>query len=706
MTNPHLQPIDEVLESLLSEIPRADPGARWEICGSPTSGRSTLLRRLRLGLEEASLRPVLVVAPAPARDAASSALLQLAGGLHDRGVVNGALDVVKDPRMELAERLGRLRQELSIGDTDDVVVLTDEPDRWSSPSGGTPQPFGRQARLIREAFQGLGFRQVSTHGPRSLSRSSAATKAGPRVHHLEGATPEEWREDPATWGPLGSLSSELGEALGGDSTRYSPLEWRLLVAVAAVDSLDAAAGLVRGRAATVPRRAIAETLSRGIATNESWEGLRTLWAKLALLRRPFSMALVEQLHGAPMVGKEREILQRCLLFEEDEHWHLHELLRADAQDTWLEARERERVHALLSEHYHEEFVSITDHGGDVSSWQEALASEVEAFHHAAESHDVSAMDRLSVYFVEQLDSLGQVLSKDARDYPAAVRVYDRALAWKADDDYAHHYLAYNLDIQGIEPGRVARHYLEAISLDEANTWWWSRWISFLITRGRLEEAELAWNRAIDLVTAAGASAHVYWHLHRWVSGLLAHRAQVDLARRVLRDIQRDLVGSEGWLRGIERYLRALEAAHDQEAVFPLSVPPEKWWQGPHLCGSRSAGGEPLARWLAGRIDLIDEQGVFLTVGEAPGIGEGAPRFGEMQIPRSSFDQWTGNERSSELIEGRFIEIGFYGAIESETVRIRVHPDEDVAEGLLPAQEMDPTRYLRAAGWTSDTSAGV
>ena len=272
------------------------------------------------------------------------------------------------------------------------------------------------------------------------------------------------------------------------------------------------------------------------------------------------------------------------------------------------------------------------------------------------------------------------------------------MTWEDDDDYGHHYLAFNLDVLGKKPQRVEEHYLRAIELDELNVWWRSRWINFLITRGRISDAQAAWNAATDVLGLPDqiADPRVYESLHLWVARLLVHRGQIEFAEKVLQGIPGVVFQEHPGLRAIRRRLCFLVEAAHRRVVFPMTIPPERWWRGPHLCAQQTEAGKTLRRWLAGRIQEIDDDGVHLVVAEAPAEQAGPPRFLSMSFSFADFDRCSRDESASRLKAGRFVELGVYG--DEEILIIRVHRAEHWEDQDLPPLFPDPMRYLRGDGW--------
>ena len=215
----------------------------------------------------------------------------------------------------------------------------------------------------------------------------------------------------------------------------------------------------------------------------------------------------------------------------------------------------------------------------------ALVPAMESFYYAGKA---GARDLLEApFFVDQLDLLGKTLSHEKHDYEGACEVFEQAIAIDEEDDYAHHYLAYNLDRLGRNPEEVERHYREAISLNSRHPWWRARLISFLTVRGRTSDAELEWDAALDEIAAAeefGGSG-AYETFHGWVGAALLRRGQLEFANRVLRDIPAQIRSESPSLTALIRRLRAMEVADADGAFVPGQHMSDRWWEGGHSCSS-------------------------------------------------------------------------------------------------------------------------
>ena len=680
MTGPVLPGIPQLAGRLAAEVAHATVSAEalWQVTGPPTAGKSALLVALAQHLTQNGLAPVIVAPPAAQLDSGGVALVQIGAGLKAGGFVNGESAVFVDA-LSWGEKLHEVRSWVETN-ADKVVLLCDEPLAWPSrsPEGSH---FASHAEEVSRVFvETIACRRVATGRLPDSTRPKNRHSLQPR------SAPVAWLMDGAAWGNL----ADAARGLGGiqDLERHSPLEIRLLVAIAAVAGAHCAAQLATGGTA---RREIARTLADLIEHRSDLRPFAETWGRMALVRRPLEAALVDRLASRQLSALARDILEKCLLYPNDDRYVLHETLRLDARErAWLAPPAVKETHRTLARHYVEAFRAAPDTAG-------ALRNELEAFHHAAQAADTGLSATLRPFFTDQLDVLGRELSRSG-EYAAAVAVFERSLGWDEDNDYAQHYLAFNLDIQGREPQRVERHYQLAVELDRLNTWWRTRWVNYLVTRGRMVQARQAWNDALDSLGLPDpeAPAWIYENLHIWVARLLLHRGQLDFAQEVLGGIPCSVREEHFGLRALARTLARLVEVRDARAVFPLTIAADDWWKGPHLSARRTFRGAQLERWLPGRVDRIDEDGVHLAVAIPPPEAGEHPAYGFIDFSVADFDRYSRDERAAELEPGRFVEVAYYLGV-AEPI-IRVHAERAWEDGVLPPLFPDPVRYMRTTGW--------
>ena len=299
-------------------------------------------------------------------------------------------------------------------------------------------------------------------------------------------------------------------------------------------------------------------------------------------------------------------------------------------------------------------------------------------------------------------SLAAQRSGDEGTFRVAVHFFEQAKDADEHDDYAHHYLAYNLDYAALDEARSDRHYRRAIELAPRWPWWHSRFVSFLITTGRLEEAREAWSRALDDL-AAGMDRDpelVCRSCHVWVLRLLLHRSQLDFAAEVLDSIPpacRDAIPGVHLMAAMLASLRDAEAGLD---VYPLDVPLAERWVAPRLLRESERQLE-IVRWFAGRIEGVDNESVCMLLAErAPGAE--SPSYFHSEMARADFEV-ASETRLSAVAAGDYFEFYLFSAEREEgepTPLIRFARQDARAAFLdLPPLRPDPRRYLRRKGWT-------
>jgi hypothetical protein len=677
-------------QALTDEILATVPSFRsfWQVSAPAGAGKSRLLALLQRNLDRHALVPVLVAPSFRSLDAGPTALMQVGVGLKSRGRINGQLDTLTEPGRPWSTKIQGIQRWLN-DEKQDVILLCDEPLLWPSEISEEVRARDHSLNVFRALVEAVPCRRVIAGFLPPESRGHM------RRPLALGAPPEALGESYArSWGDLAATAVELLAALGDWPLHRSLLELDLLVACAIATDVPA---VIRRLPEAATARDAARLLADALTGRADMAAVCRTWARLALLRAPFDREALGRVSEVPSTGPQAWLVGRALLAANGPILSMHEVLRSEGRTRdWLSQEQRGQTHQQFARYYKDRFENRASRNAP-----EAILDEMEAFHHAASAPDRTTLTAFRAFFVDQLHTLGRVLSRDVRDREGAVAVFERAVEWDAEDDYGHHYLAFNLDVLGKHPQRVEEHYRRAIELDPLNVWWRSRWINFLITRGRMPEAQAAWNAATDALGLPDQDADpsVYESLHIWVARLLVHRGQIDFAEKVLRGIPPEVFQDHPGLRAIQRKLRFLVEAARTRVVFPLTIPPERWWRGPHLCALQTESGKQLRRWLPGRIQEIDDDGVHLVVAEPPseqGEQAGQPRFLSMSFSFADFDSCSRDEPSSKLKAGRFVELGVYG--DEEILVIRIHRPGRSEDQDLPPLFPDPVRYLRGDGW--------
>ena len=650
-----------------------------QIQAGPTQGKSRFLFEVAEELRRRGRWPVMISPSPGAPDGGPKALMQLCVGLAEVTEMDAAFDELRDPAVAWSAKLRTVQRQLKAQESR-VVLLCDEPESWI-PRGQDDEHFARYTEDVYALlFQGSGC-------PTAVAGALPPGFRPTNVHHLEiKGTGDAWFGDRARWGSLADAAWVVGKR---PPRGLSRLELRLLIAYTFVENDSAPTWLRTAHS----RRELASRLADALKRRPDFQGLLQAWGRLALVRGPIHDELLHALLPDGLPPTADQILKKCLLIRRDGEWILHDLLRQDAVHAQLvDAVEARRAHETIARYFRDRFVGRTER-------ERLLASvdEIEAYHHACQARSDALLGELSPFFSAQLDAWGRMRSQDGA-YEQAVAAFRQSCNWDPCNHYAHHYWAYNLDVEGREPAEVAEHYQRAIELDARNVWWRTRWITFLVTRAKVREAREAWDQALDALAPASGEADpaLYEHLHRWVARLLLHRGQLPLMADVLADVPEHVFATVPHLTALRRRLAAMVEIRAHRAVVPLTLDREAWWKGPHRCAHRNDANRPLVRWLPGRVDAVQEGTIDVRTAFPPPNPSDEATYGHLELTFDEFDRWCKDDvHARALTPGRFIELGYYEDVEEPV--IRVHPVEALDDSALPWLRPDPARYLRRAG---------
>lgn len=591
---------------------------RVAIVGPEGCGKSTALELAGAQIVKKGGRTVSLAFPRTGDDAALVVLAGLAAQLAP--YASDLVQTIKDPKLSWDDKLAASVLTL---EKSDATLLLDDP--AGNAFGSIPSVFALRKHALGSAFQSLARTKMIV-----AARSSPI---GDRVALETRSRPAAILKSPAWTGTLSPAAAALIK-IQDDLTRYSPLEVQLAIAAVAQ---GAAADSIGSR-----RWAPAELVQRALAGDENVE-LRSVVGRLALCRTEMDDALLESLGARKLSAPSRIVLENVLLLRTPKGRLLHEMIGGPARkSSWLDAGERQGAHRAIAKWHHGRFVAAAAKTDIVL----ALRSEIEVIHHLTEAGDADAVLAAAVFFPEQLDALGKALSV-AHRYENAVTAYERALDYDVEDAYAHHYLAWNLDVMAQDPDRVLTEYSEARRWQDDHVWYHGRRIAFLVTTGRVDEARDAFGEAL---AALPADSNVASELHRPVAQLLLHRGQVEFATYVLEDARPHSAATE-WFRTLSQLLADLQDASEQRVVFPPEVDEQRRWDGPHLLNDEG-DRERVTRWMPGRVTSSDEIG--LRVRFADRDATGAVRYAYRDISAGELTGMTGSDL--HLPAGTFVEL--------------------------------------------------
>ena len=568
----------------------------------PGYGKSTVLRALA-----ATDRPVLYVPFPGGDDAALAALIEAAAGLepHAPGVLTQVVPRQEPARLRWADRLALLRAALA-RTPENLLVLLDEP-----PSAAS---FRQEDRFFLDRAWELADVLTGARRPVVLAGSELTVRIGLEV----GPQLPLVRDD-----ELGAADAAVAMLGGRRLPALSPVVMQLVHALADTGlRLDRVpvAGFTPGRLVAFQ---LGELCQRSVP-------LRRVLARLAVMRFHFGEDWLDIAGLAALSVGERTVVERLLVRGADDALSLPAAVadsiireRRTGSLAWALDEPEGAPHREAAGYHAARFATARDRG-DVHA---AVRHELEEIHHLTEAGDAAALLDRSLQFVEQYDALGRALSRRALAAEraravgpapehlrrAAVTAYERALAHDDLDAYAHHYVAYNLDILGAEPRRADTEFQRARYLAPERLWYHSRYICFLVTRARVDEARAAWDKALADLEDAGALRFPGAHtaLHAQVARHLLSRAHLDFAAEVLEDVPQE-ARVESWWPALRQLLVTTEEDRDERLVFPPTLPLDQRWGGPHLAGPEDP---EVVDWHPARVLGRGTRSVVLLVGE-------------------------------------------------------------------------------------------
>ncbi|MEZ4444914.1 MAG: tetratricopeptide repeat protein [Polyangiaceae bacterium] len=343
------------------------------------------------------------------------------------------------------------------------------------------------------------------------------------------------------------------------------------------------------------------------------EPVRQAVERQVLARRPIEREALEVLAAVP--DEHLPLLTDCVGYGEDEvrisantrHVLLSKLLPTRREGHDVDLLEH---HRALADHYArlDGKPDIVDtEGASTTAWLERM-------HHLA-FVDPSASEHLPCR--ELYWERGRELSKNRRDYRAAAEIYRACVGRFPHDDYAWHYLGFNLERAGMERSTAQQAYERAVELAPDNPWWNSRLVTFLIGQGKLRSARQTWRDAVNRVDPDGdRSAESQWlgeHFYRWVSRAWLEAGSAADAFEVLQGLDEDLRRTP-ILRALEeRVLDAVESEALGGSVYPARVPMAERWRAPRELPATHGEGQ-LRQWFPGRVVEATARGVTIVYG--------------------------------------------------------------------------------------------
>jgi tetratricopeptide (TPR) repeat protein len=618
-------------------------GTTVVVHGPPSAGKSLVLARVSQLLREAGdCEPVLLKPVSGHFDSAAQVLAQLGDQITE------VRDGMADPKSPSIERAGRAREALG---KRRCALLFDEP--RLDPSGETDDILVGRARA---GELGVAQHLTAPDGYVSVLACSSIPnflRGRPyKPFEISTVPPSNWLLAKGVWGPLEDQARALHEACGLSEHLRSPLHLRLAVALV---RMGEPVGLIAHQLQTATVTHLTTALASSL-WNLAGYALRAAWAKLALARQPLPAQALDELRSR-LDETGGAILDRALVYETGDGWVMHESVRG------IPPAQGPSDHAAHARWY-------------AALAPSSLSASVEAFYHWLSAGQPDKALETGAIEVAQLNGLGKWLSVEKRDYRAAADVFEQALRLDPDDDYAMHYLAYNLEKLGRERDRVEKLYRGALDRARDNVWWHQRYVRFLIGQARDRDARLAWLDAVAQTRQRGEPDNLRYfeHLHWAVANLLIHRGHLEWAAEILEQVPTRVRERSPDLGSIEDRLAGLREATEYGSVFPVGVPHHAWWTQPHLVPltvRRPEGSQRLREWWAARVAAERQGRVFLVYGKKTRTEPA--QYAAAWVTRGQLAKWLGQRNAEGLEVGRFLELGFYGSKKHPIVRAALHP---------------------------------
>jgi hypothetical protein len=244
-----------------------------------------------------------------------------------------------------------------------------------------------------------------------------------------------------------------------------------------------------------------------------------------------------------------------------------------------------------------------------------------------------------------------------------------------------------LDAAGTHSQTVEANYRAAIAVNPGDVRAWAYLLNFLMTRGRSRETVQTWEEARTAL--AGALTHdpqaMLPALHYPIAAMALECVMLDFARIILDDITR-VAPDTATLYSLENLYHAYRASQNDRNPFPLTVPYDRWWQGPHLFPGESGD------WGAGRMWGCDDKDVWAMFGK---LKDNQPVFYHLTLSWPQLKTWC-PDHPDPIKEGQFFEV-LWGDDPEAPPRMRFHPGGPWDDPNFPAVLLPKLRYLEARG---------
>lgn len=485
-------------------------------------------------------------------DGVAGSLLQLAASLPERSDREEIVDVLSDADeagSSVARAFGRRTASL-------VALL---PSSWTasaSTNSGEAYIQQRARTLMRSLAEVPRVVWIvdAQMSPEELGFRVDIRLPLPRHRVAFPSDFERWREYARAAEQVARLARDV---------EASPLVWRLAVGVSALGAEPARVSAAIHAPAVTALSRLCRLLNDKLKANPT---LCLAVSRALLPRVPVPREALLALTQVP--NEHAPLITECIGYGDPVR--VSETLRERLLDSGVgEQPSLAETHLGLAEHF-EKQDGVSDPRG-VSS-VEGMSAWVEKAHHLGRTGN-AGLERWLQLDMPSPDfywDRGRFLSMEMRDFSGAAEVYRRCVEKFPADDYAHHYLAWNLERGQREWSEVRTHYAEAVQHNPTNPWWNSRLVCALIRQRRYPEAEASWREALDRVDPDGTATvrspwlacHFYWWVAEawadagaWRQGMLVAQAVPQRVRERAKE-ERSFDDLEQRLRHMARKERA------------------------------------------------------------------------------------------------------------------------------------------------------
>ena len=294
-----IETVQEQAESLAKRVADCDSTFQLPIAGGVGVGKTTLLLHIGDRLAKKGVVPVLVSPPSEALDAGPAAMVQAVAALRKVEGVSDRFSRLTNANVRWADKLAVLREWLA-PQSERVVLLCDEPDRW---------PISADADASRASYNNSHTMDMQRWATMEAPCRRIVTKTWIDDHaDKKNAHFVNWRDlrfVDLELGPLTPLAEDLEDRTGTGTSRANFLAMKLLVALAAVSSVED----TRSRQAEWPlANQIARSFMDALETNPEWHAVGKLVCKIALVRKTFGHSLLERLGANHLEDRHRNVL--------------------------------------------------------------------------------------------------------------------------------------------------------------------------------------------------------------------------------------------------------------------------------------------------------------------------------------------------------------------------------------------------------------